>query len=193
MILSDERSALQGPRRPFFQAAHYSGSLESVMAGVRRAVAELDRTLPVYDAQSIEDVMREANRSDRFTTSLLTAFSFLAMLLAALGTYGVIAQGVSDRTQELGVRIALGARARDVRRMVLLEGLVLVGVALPFALVGIVAAGKALRGLLFEVGVGDPVTVSVAAVTLGLVALIACYVPALRASRVDPVSAMRAN
>jgi predicted permease len=186
-------STQQSPPRTVSLVVRYSGSLESVLAGVRRAVAELDRTLPVYDAQSVEEVLREANRSDRFTTSLLTAFSFLALLLAALGTYGVIAQGVSERTQEIGVRIALGARGSDVRRMVLREGLVLVGMALPFALVGIVAAGRALSGLLFEVGERDPVTMLVAAVTLGLVALVACYVPALRASRVDPVTAMRGS
>ena len=103
----------------------------------------------------------------------------------------MIAQSVSERTREIGLRIALGASNADVRRMVLREGLGLVALAVPFAVFGVFAAGKALGGLLFGVEASDPITVAAAALTLGGVTLLACYLPALRASRVDPTTAMR--
>jgi putative ABC transport system permease protein len=136
--------------------------------------------------------MQSANRADRFTTLMLSGFSFLALILAALGTYGVIAQSVAERTREIGVRLALGARGRDVLTMVLGEGLVLLAIALPFAVLGVMATSRAIEGLLFGVGGNDPTTVAVAALTLAAVTLIACCLPALRASRVDPTVAMRA-
>lgn len=185
-------STQQSPPRTVSFVVRYSGATAPVMTSVRRIVGSLDRALPLYDVQTIDDVLGEASRGDRFTTTLLTAFSFLALILAALGTYGVIAQSVSERTQEIGLRIALGARDVDVRRMVLREGLRLIVIALPFAVLGVFAAGRALGGLLFGVGSMDPTTVVAAAATLSGVTMLACYLPARRASRVDPTTAMRA-
>jgi putative ABC transport system permease protein len=184
-------STQQSPPRSVNIVVRYSGSTSPV-SSVRRVVGSLDRALPLYDVQTIDDVLAEANRGDRFTTTLLSAFSLLALILAALGTYGVIAQSVSERTQEIGLRIALGARDVDVRWMVLREGLRLIVVALPFAVLGVFAAGRALGGLLFGIGSMDPATVVAAAATLSGVTLLACYLPARRASRVDPTTAMRA-
>lgn len=170
----------------------YEGPSAAVINGVRRIVNTLDPKLPLYDVQTIEDVMLSASRSERFTTMLLSSFSFLALVLAALGTYGVIAQGVSERTREIGVRIALGATATNVRRMVLGEGLTLIALALPFAALGVYASSKAIRGLLFDVAPSDPSTITVAAITLAAVTLLGCLIPAMRAARVDPTTAMRA-
>jgi predicted permease len=170
----------------------FEGPIAPVMNGVRRIVSTLDPKLPLYDVQTIEDVMLGASRSERFTTVLLSSFSFLALVLAALGTYGVIAQGVSERTREIGVRIALGATGANVRGMVLREGLSLIAIALPFAALGVFASSGAIRGLLFDVAPSDPMTVAAAAITLAAVTLLGCLIPAMRASRVDPTTAMRA-
>jgi putative ABC transport system permease protein len=171
----------------------HTGASAPVLAGLRAAVKALDPRLPIYDVQTIDDVMTNASQSDRFTTLLLSGFSFLALLLAALGTYGVIAQGVSERTREIGVRLALGAQRRGVLAMVLREGAWLLVIALPLGAVGVWGASTVLRTLLFEVSAVDPLTVGAAATALVAATLAACYLPARRAARVDPVIAMRAE
>jgi ABC-type antimicrobial peptide transport system permease subunit len=158
---------------------------------VRSAVASLDRAIPVYGVQTIDDVMAATNRGDQFTTLLLSAFSTLALLLAAVGTYGVIAFGVNERTREIGVRMALGAESSSVLAMVLREGVSLLSIALPIAMLGVWAASRGLRGLLFGVSPADPVTVVMAIGTLLLATLVACYLPARRAANVDPLIAIR--
>jgi ABC-type antimicrobial peptide transport system permease subunit len=162
-----------------------------VLTGVRRAMASLDPTLPIFGVQTIDEVMATANRSDRFTTLLLSAFSTLALLLAAVGTYGVIAFGVTERTREIGVRMALGAQSSGVLAMVLREGVVLLAFALPIATLGVWAASRGLRGLLFGISPVDPLTLSAAVGTLLGATLLACYLPARRAAKVDPLIAIR--
>jgi predicted permease len=198
-----DASLREAPRPQIYTSAHQtmagtlsfvvrsSGAAAPLLAGLRDAVKQLDPRLPVYDVQTIDDVMSGASVSDRFTTLLLSGFSLLALLLAALGTYGVIAQGVTERTREIGVRIALGAQSSGVLAMVVREGLVLLVIALPFALGGLWAASRALRGLLFGVAPTDPITLAIAVATLVVATLAACLVPARRASRVDPMEAMR--
>jgi putative ABC transport system permease protein len=168
-----------------------AGAGASIVSGVRRIVTSLDKTLPVFDVQSIEEVMAAASVGDRFTMTLLSAFALLALVLAALGTYGVIAYGVTERTREIGVRMALGARAAEVLAMILREGLVLFAVALPIALLGIWWTNRALTALLFGVTSFDPATIGSAVATLAAVTAAACYVPARRAARVDPTVALR--
>ena len=170
----------------------YDGARASIVEGVRGIVRSLDKTLPVYDVQSIEDVMAAASVGERFTTALLSSFAVLALVLAALGTYGVIAYGVAERTREIGIRMALGARSGDVLAMVLREGMLLFAIALPIASVGVWWSNRALAGLLFGVVASDPATITAAAGTLAVATAVACFVPALRASRVDPTIAIKA-
>jgi putative ABC transport system permease protein len=184
-------SSQQAPQSGGNIVVQFDGASAPVVAEARRIIRSIDPSVPVFDVQTIEDVLDQAHVGDRFTMLLLSGFSFLALLLAALGTYGVMAYGVSERTREIGVRIALGARAQDVLQMVLREGALLFAIALPIALVGVWAATRTLQGLLFGVEPTDPSTVALAGLVLAAVAGIACYVPARRAAAVDPTTAIR--
>jgi putative ABC transport system permease protein len=170
----------------------YDGAPQSVLAGVRRIVASLDKTLPVFDVQSIEDVVAAATVGDRFTTTTLTVFALLALVLAALGTYGVIAYGVAERSREIGVRMALGAQRSEVLLMVVGQGMRLFAIALPIALAGIWWTNRALTSLLFGVVPSDLPTQGIALATLALATAAACLIPARRAARLDPTTAIRA-
>ncbi len=169
----------------------YRGNEGPVVAAARRALASVDPTTPFFAVQTIDDVLSSATRSDRFTTVLLSSFSLLALLLAAVGTYGVIAFGVSERTREIGVRIALGADKSGVLTMVLREGVVLMAIALPIAMLGVWFAARGIGGLLYGVSPVDPLTLSGAVATLFVATLLACYIPARRAASVDPLTAIR--
>jgi predicted permease len=169
----------------------YRGSPQPVLAGVRRVVASLDRTLPLYDVTTVEETIAAASVGDRFTMTLLTAFAVLALLLAAIGTYSVIAYGVAQRTKEIGVRIALGARAGEVLVMIAREGMLLFAMALPIALIAAWWAARAIGGLLFDVAPGDPTTIGLGVAVMAATTAFAVYVPARRAARVDAVTALR--
>ena len=170
----------------------YQGAPNSVVAGVRRIVASLDKSLPVSDVQTIEDVMAAASVGDRFTATMLTSFALLALVLAALGTYGVIAYGVAERTREIGVRMALGAQRSEVVAMVLRQGMRLFAIAVPIAFVGIWWTNRALTSLLFGVLPTDLPTQLIALATIAAATAFACAIPARRAARVDPTTAIRA-
>jgi len=163
----------------------------SVMQSIRRVVAELDPNLPVENLKTLETQVRENVFLDRMISTLSSAFAVLATLLAAIGLYGVLAYSVTQRTREIGLRMALGAAAPRVRGMVLRQ----VGWMLSVGgLVGVLAAlamGRGAESLLFEMSGTDPLVVALAVVILTAVALGAAYFPALRASRVDPMQALR--
>jgi predicted permease len=168
-----------------------SGDPAAIMDPVRRAVAELDSREVIYAVQTLDDVVAGSLAARRLSMILLAIFAGLAVALSAVGIYGVIAYVVGRRTHEIGVRMALGAQSGDVLRLVLGEGvkMTLAGVA-----AGMIAAfglTKLIEGQLFGVSAHDPVTFGTVAIGLTLVALAACYVPARRAVRVDPVEALR--
>jgi len=164
---------------------------DAALAAARTAVRQFDATLPIYDVRTMEQILGNSLARMRFSTTLMLAFSIVALILAAVGIYGVIAYSVSRRTREIGVRVAIGADARDVFELVLRQGMrpVLIGV-----LVGVVAAlalSRVLGSLLYGVGAMNPPTFVAVAVVLVVVALLACYLPARRAMRVNPMVALR--
>ena len=158
---------------------------------VRRVVAGLDRGVPVYDLRTMEKRMADSTSGSRFNTVLFLAFSSLAVVLAAIGIYGVVACTVAQRTREIGIRLALGAGAPQVLRLVVGQAMrpVLAGTLLGIA--GALALARVLRSLLFGVSPADPLTFTAIPVLLAAVALLACWLPARRASRVDPMAVLR--
>jgi putative ABC transport system permease protein len=158
---------------------------------IRNAVRELDSTLPVYNLWSMNEVVSKSMVQPRFLALLLATFSGIALFLAAIGIYGVMAYSVAQRTQEIGVRMALGARPLHVLRLVLGQslGMLLSGTAIGLA--GAFALTRLMRTLLFEITATDPLTYVSVIGLLAVVALLACYIPARRAARVDPLIALR--
>ncbi len=162
----------------------------SLSEAIRRKVHERSPGVPVKFT-TMEASLYENIAAPRFRTLLLSLFSGLAMCLAMAGVYGVMAYQVGQRLKEIGLRIALGASSGDVLRLVLRQGMALAGVGLALGLIGGVAAARLLTSMLFEVKPGDPMTYVSVAVLLGGVALFACYLPARRAAKVDPMVALR--
>jgi putative ABC transport system permease protein len=147
--------------------------------------------LPVTAIQTLEQIVGASGAPQRFNAALLGGFAGVALLLAALGIGGVLAISVSRRTQEIGIRLALGAHPSDVVRMVIRQGMLLAAAGLAIGLPCAFAVSRLLRSLLFETAPHDPVSFASATVLLCIVALLACAVPALRASRVNPITALR--
>ena len=168
-----------------------AGDPAAVAGGLRAAMQRVDPDQPLVRVRTMEDAMAESVAQPRLRTMLLTLFSGVALLLSLIGVYGVMAYSVSERTHELGVRIALGASPADIRALVVGEGtrLALTGIAI--GVVGALTASRALGALLFGVSATDPVTFVVAAASLAVAALAAAYAPARRASRIDPVVLLR--
>jgi putative ABC transport system permease protein len=147
--------------------------------------------LPVGNVRLMDQVVQQSTARDNFNMKLLSIFAAVALLMAAIGIYGVMAYSVQQRTQEVGIRMALGASPRDVRRMVVLQGMLVTLIGLIVGTGGGLALTRLMRSLLFEVKPWDPLVFVSTAVLLAVVALLACYVPAVRASRVDPLIALR--
>lgn len=175
--------------------ARVSGNSAAAMTRIRQEVASIDPTLPLFDLHTLDDEMDAALVSQRLIAALSSWFGGLALLLACVGLYGLLAFGVVQRTREMGIRTALGARRGDVQWIVMREAFWLVGlgvvVGVPAGLAVARFAGSLISGLLFGLKATDPRTMAVAAVLLTVVAAIAAYIPALRASRVDPMVALR--
>lgn len=165
----------------------------SLSASVRQAVNDVDRSVPVADVKTMDHIVSESITQPRFNLFLLGLFGAVAMVLSAAGIYGVTAYTVTQRTHELGIRIALGAQVGDVLKMILGQGMAVIGIGLVVGLVAAFALMRLLRSLLFGVGENDPLTFVAITVVLVLVALIACYIPARRATKVDPLVALRAD
>ena len=158
----------------------------------RQAFLEVDKTQPIYRIRPLESYLDETLATRTFTMMLLALFGALALVLAAVGVYGVLSYSVAQRTQEVGIRMALGAAAGDVLSMVLRQSVALIGAGLAAGFLASLVLTQFLKTLLFQVGATDVVSAVMAALVLTVVALLASYVPARRATRVDPMSALRA-
>jgi putative ABC transport system permease protein len=170
------------------RAANSSTPLEG---SIRNAVRELDQTLPVYNLWSMDEVVSKSMVQPRFLALLLATFSGIALFLAAIGIYGVMAYSVAQRTQEIGVRMALGARPLHVLRLVFGQSLGMLLIGIVIGLAGAFALTRLMRTLLFEITATDPLTYVSVIGLLAVVALLACYIPARRAAKVDPLIALR--
>jgi len=165
----------------------------SLATALDATVRGLDAELPIYGVRSIDDAMAATFAERRSAMQLLAIFAVAALLLSAIGVYGVIAYSVSQRTREIGIRMALGARPVDVRRMLLVEGGRLAGAGVLLGLAGALVVTRAIGSLLYGVSPRDPWTFASVPAVLAAVALAACFFPALRASRVDPTTALRSE
>jgi putative ABC transport system permease protein len=164
-----------------------------VVPSARAELASLDRELPIADIRPMEALIGRSIAERRFTTLLLASFAAVALLLAAIGVYGVLAYVVSQRTQEIGLRMAIGATSSDVVQLFLREGIALAGIGLVAGLAAAAAASRVLASMLFDVGSADPITFLFVTGVLVAAALFASYLPARRAAHVDPMEALRSE
>jgi putative ABC transport system permease protein len=176
---------------PVYIVARTANDPRSIIAPARREVAALDRTAPIYHTETLDQYFAESVAAPRFVTLLLTGFAGLALLLASVGIYGVISYIAAQRTHEIGIRLALGARKGEILRMVIAKGL---APALAGLAIGVAAAlrlTRLLSSLLYGVSPTDTVTFAAVSLILMGVALLACYIPARRAAKTDPMISLR--
>jgi putative ABC transport system permease protein len=206
VVGDSKRSDLEGPARPALYLSHstftipFSGVVvrselgEAVLASaVHAAVRSLDPSLPAGNAETLERVLERRTGQPRFRALLIAAFAAVALLLAGVGLYGLISYTVAQRVPEIGVRLALGATPAQVGGLIVRQGLGLAGAGVALGIVGALAATQLIEGLLFSVSATDPLVYSVLAALLLSIAALACYVPARRAMRVDPIAALRSD
>ena len=181
------------PLERMFISVKTAGDPLDLLPGVRRIVREIDGTVPHTSARTMDSIVSESMASTSFTMTLLGIAASVALLLGGIGLFGVISYVVSQRTREIGVRVALGARGGDVRRMIVRQGLGVTIAGVVVGLAGAVALTRVMTTLLFEVSATDPWTFVLAPTLLMAVSLLASWLPARRATRVDPVTALRAE
>lgn len=158
---------------------------------IQNEVHSMDPELPVFNVKTMDEYISASVSAPRFNATLLMIFASVALVLTIVGLYGVMSYSVAQRTNEIGIRMALGAQSRDVLRLIVSQGLILVVIGLVIGLIGAVALTWLIRSLLFGVTSTDPITFAAVAVLLAFVGLLACYIPARRATRLDPLHALR--
>jgi predicted permease len=184
-------STLQDPFASMSLVVRSSVEPDSLVNAIREAVGEVDRTVPVSDVDTMDRIVSTSVTQPRLNLFLLGLFSIIALLLSAAGIYGVTSYSVAQRTQELGIRIALGAQVGDVLRMILGQGMAVIMIGVAIGLGAAFALLRLMRSWLFGISETDPLTFAAITLLLSFVALIACYVPARRATKVDPMIALR--
>jgi predicted permease len=177
--------------RNVFVVVRTTGDPLSLASPVRSEIRALDASLPVANIRPMSDVVAAALATPRLTGFLLGAFAAIALALAAVGIYGVLAYLVAQRTQEIGIRLAVGADRADVLRMILGQGVALAAMGIVVGVVAAFGLTQLMQSLLYQVGAADPLTFAAVPVGLLAVALVASYIPALRATRVPPTLALR--
>jgi predicted permease len=181
----------QMPVNNVFLVTRTTGEPETMTAAVRNAIHEVDRELPVFRVTTMERLISDSMAQRRFAMTLLGVFALVALILASVGLYGVLSYSVTHRTNEIGIRMALGARVTDVLSMVVGQGMKLSLAGVAIGLGGAYALTRVMRSLLFSVSTTDPITFAAVALILSGVSLLACYVPARKAAKVDPIDALR--
>ena len=162
-----------------------------LLSSIRAAVGDVDKTVPVYDVKGMEEMVAESGSLRRFDMLLIGTFAGLALTLAAVGIYGVVAYSVSQRTREIGIRIALGARSRDVLRLILRQGARL---AIAGSVIGVAGAfflRRIMASFLYGLSANDPLILCLVPCVMILVIVLACWLPARRATKTDPMMALR--
>jgi putative ABC transport system permease protein len=168
-----------------------SGAPDAIFPTIRDAMRELDADLPLFQPMTLEQSMEQTVFAQRIGATLLTIFGGLALTLAAVGLYGVMSYAVSQRTHEMGIRLALGASPGELRRMVVKSGMSVAGLGLAIGAAGALGVSRLLTSLLNGVSPADPTTFGIVLVLLAIVAFAAAFIPARRASSVDPIVALR--
>ena len=174
-----------------FLAARTAAEPASLAGAVRSSIQSIDPELPVFRVMTMERMVADSMTQRRFVMTLVGVFAFVALTLASVGLYGVMSYSVTHRTNEIGIRMALGARVTDVLAMVIRQGMILSLAGVGIGLAGALVLTWFMRSLLFGVSAADPLTYAAVGMTLALVSLLACYVPARRATKVDPMVALR--
>ena len=177
--------------RSGFLIVRSNAGTETMVPSLRAAVLAIDKNMAIYNIKTMEKVVSDSIAQPRFNMVLLAIFAGLALILASVGIYGVMSYSVTQRTQELGVRMALGAQRRDIFSLVLKQGIILALIGVAIGLAGAIGLSKALASVLYGISATDPVTFISVAVIMLAVALVACFFPARKATKVDPLTAMR--
>jgi putative ABC transport system permease protein len=164
---------------------------DNLTPAVRGQVKAMDPDLPIINVRTMTEVISRSVWQPRLYAILFGVFAAVALALASIGVYGVMAYSVSERTREIGVRVALGAQRRDVLKLVVAQGMALTLIGAGLGLVGALGLTRLMQSMLFEVSATDPLTFAALAVLLSVVAMLACYLPARRATKVDPMVALR--
>src|SRR5262249_20482614 len=168
-----------------------TGDARSITESVREAIGRLDPDLPMANVTTLTTIVDDSLAQPRFSMLLLSAFAGIALLLACIGMYGVISYSVVQRTQEIGIRMAMGAEPQQVLGMIVRDGARLAGIGIVIGLLGALSVTRVISSFLYGVQATDPVTFAVVIVLLAAVALLACYLPARRVTRVNPMVALR--
>jgi predicted permease len=203
-VVADTRTSMKGEQplvvyTPYWKNPQYGGSLAirttqnpgAAASAVRGAIWSIDSGLPIPEMKTMRQILYESVSQRRFQTMLLAGFALAALALAVIGIYGVISYSVNRRRNEIGIRMALGADAGDVRNMVLRQGMWPVGAGLVVGIACALALGRVLQALLFEMQASNPIVLASVVIVLGAAAAMACFAPARRATRVDPATALR--
>lgn len=181
----------QSPAGTLYAIVRTSADPRGIAASVAGVAREMDPNVPIYDVKIMSERLSESLARRRFAMLALGVFAMVAMVLAAVGIYGVMSYSVTQRTREIGIRVALGAQTKGVLTLIVGQGMLMAGVGVAIGLAGAVAATRVMTSLLFGVSATDPVTFGGLALLLAAVAFFACYVPARRATKVDPMVALR--
>src|SRR5437016_10116847 len=182
---------LQTPLRRSGVLLRTSGEPLSLVAAVRSQVNVIDPDQPIYNIHTMEELIAGSMSGRRLNLMLLTVFAFTALALAGVGIYGVISYAVTQRTREIGIRMALGAQSSDVLKLIVKQGMVPVMIGMALGIAGALALTRVMASLLFGTSATDPLTFALIALLLSGVALLACWIPARRATKVDPMVALR--